>query len=1007
MRYRDLKIVERRRSEKGSLRIKAAPGEINYPSAVSDKRESAVRELQKYATGYDGIALKDLYVSYTSVNKLGINPRSGYNTPIGIYSYPLEYLLNKISAAGTATAADYMGEQPNIWVFTPKSPDNGLNLSDYSEQRYVKDITKLYNYLLKNGWSDEDFKNVVGDALNTMRPPVGLASPWAARLWWVCSNLANANVKVKKYEKVRDIFKVGDWVTSKKAGFSNVLPYESLSNKIIAINHPKATVLSTTSSSSEERDVYLTDLVKTSAPTGADATFELGDYVKILSSGKAGVVEYFIEKTVNGFDVIGDELAIKIEDTHDVEVHKTSEVEKTDKAMHDFKIGDLVKFKTGSYDFYDLIIAGFPKPTIANIKSTDGDPVGKVNVSALLHATEDLPDNPPPPVQPKNKTPTAPTNTPPNKKSNIIALDPKTLASLTPGQLKDFNELVKKGLNSGEITYFELGNVFPTDDITGEQLDDIINYFNSLSINLVPQSTNSMLGLSESKLFEESSRRDPAKPETVEWNRLFRVLGYQYVADPAGSGTIHPSEKTQAVFFSANYITPIERIKNTDTSKSTTVNPFENLGITGKYDPVAAEKYLKANYDTVYLDSLPYGIVIKSAKLQKTLLKYNSAYLKHMSNVYPEVLNEVAELKLDEIQRYKKDPNAVFDNPYNLMTSIKPLLTPESKSKLKNIVKDNADLAYSYILYVSHELFPEAEAVLSTDPDKALEYVQVTKQPFPAAEPEFAESAYHASEYAKILGKRFIEGEPAIMTSPKQALDYAVNVLKQPWPEAEPVIKTDIYAYEVYREQFPVWGNIEELKGGEIFEFKQDNTVQLVSTTGKEAAYNFGKPTAEAYNYSTNKLVNLRGVGVELIEPNRFGFAVGQQVSISGEPCTIVGWDDDNGEYGYITGTLNKIMKMPGIYKSLPSVYPKKLPPEYAVKKISLKELKEQNPDAYVKTKSFKVGDDVIVDNKNSKWNGKTGVVRIFDKDSVIVRVTGAAWDIIRFDKSELDHYHY
>jgi hypothetical protein len=1003
MRYRDLKLVERRRSEKGTTRIKAVPGEINYPSAVGDKKESAVRELQKYANGYDGISLKDLYVSYTSVNKLGINPRSGYNTPIGIYSYPLEYLLNKITAAGTATAADYMGQQPNIWVFTPKTPDNGLDLSDYSEQQYDKDLVKLHDYLLKNGWSEADFNRIVGDAINTLRPPVGSASPWAARLWWVCSNLANANVKVKKNERVRDVFKVGDWVTGKMAGFNIVLPYGGLSNKIIAINHPKATVLTTTSLSSEERDVNLTDLVKTSAPTGADATFELGDSVKILSSGKFGVVEYFIVKKVNGFNVIGDDLAIAIKGTNDIEVHKTSEVEKTEQAMHNFKVGDLVKFKSGSHSFKDLIIAGFPKPSIANIKTIGGETIGKVNVFELLYDTDDLPDNPPPAVEPKTKTPTTPINTPPNKKPNAIALDPKTLASFTPGQLKDFNELVKKGLNSGEITFFELGNVFPT-DITGEQMDDISNYFDSLSINLVQQSTNSMLGLSESKLFEESSRKDPAKPETVEWNRLFRVLGYQYVSDPTGSGTIHPSEKTQAVFFSANYITPIERIKNTDSSKSSTPNPFENLSSTGKYDPVAAEKYLKDNYDTVYLDSLPYGIVIKSPKLQKTLLKHNSQYLSHMSNVYPEVLNQVAELKLEDMQRYKKDPNSVFDTPSTLMSSIKPLLTPELNSKLKNIVKDNAELAYNYILNVSYKPFPEAEAVLSWDPDKALLYVQVTKQPFPAAEPIFAESAYYACEYAKILDKRFIEGEPVIMSSPKEAYDYAVNVLKQPWPEAEPVIKTDNYAHQLYRENFPAWGNIKELKGGEIFELTVADTVQLVSTTGKAPVYNYGKPALEAYNYSTNRLVNITGYGVERIEPNRFGFAVGQQVSISGETCTIVGWEDDNGEYRYITGTLTEIMKIPKIYKSFGP--DKKLPPEYAVKKISLKELKEQNPDTYVKPESFKWGDDVIVDNKNSKWNGRIGKVNKIDKDSVLVRFITPEWGSATFDKSELDHYH-
>ena len=31
---------------------------------------------------------KNLFVSFTTVDKLGINPQSHYDTPLGIYSYP-------------------------------------------------------------------------------------------------------------------------------------------------------------------------------------------------------------------------------------------------------------------------------------------------------------------------------------------------------------------------------------------------------------------------------------------------------------------------------------------------------------------------------------------------------------------------------------------------------------------------------------------------------------------------------------------------------------------------------------------------------------------------------------------------------------------------------------------------------------------------------------------------------------------------------------------------------
>ena len=31
----------------------------------------------------------DVYISFTDISKIGINPRSDFNTPNGIYTYPL------------------------------------------------------------------------------------------------------------------------------------------------------------------------------------------------------------------------------------------------------------------------------------------------------------------------------------------------------------------------------------------------------------------------------------------------------------------------------------------------------------------------------------------------------------------------------------------------------------------------------------------------------------------------------------------------------------------------------------------------------------------------------------------------------------------------------------------------------------------------------------------------------------------------------------------------------
>ena len=87
------------------------------------------------------------YMSYTSIDKLGINPRSGYNTPIGIYSYPIEdRVVGGIIAADDLSRVPYMGEAPYIWIFKPKSVDRGLIIRDYTGEDYDSDVDLLYKY---------------------------------------------------------------------------------------------------------------------------------------------------------------------------------------------------------------------------------------------------------------------------------------------------------------------------------------------------------------------------------------------------------------------------------------------------------------------------------------------------------------------------------------------------------------------------------------------------------------------------------------------------------------------------------------------------------------------------------------------------------------------------------------------------------------------------------------------------------------------------------------------
>lgn len=93
------------------------------------------------------------YISLTSVDKLGINPKSGFNTPIGIYAYPINTKIHdNLDAAGSFNLGlPYAGDTNYIWLFSPKNSENGLYLgSSYTGDDYAEDILKLEMYIIED-----------------------------------------------------------------------------------------------------------------------------------------------------------------------------------------------------------------------------------------------------------------------------------------------------------------------------------------------------------------------------------------------------------------------------------------------------------------------------------------------------------------------------------------------------------------------------------------------------------------------------------------------------------------------------------------------------------------------------------------------------------------------------------------------------------------------------------------------------------------------------------------
>jgi hypothetical protein len=101
----------------------------------------------------------NIYISYTAIDKIGINPKSRFNTPIGIYTYPLKEVWSDIEK----DRIKFQGDKPAEFVWVVRSKNVIKDLSDYSESDYKKDIEKLRkhttNLELLNTFIDYGEKN--------------------------------------------------------------------------------------------------------------------------------------------------------------------------------------------------------------------------------------------------------------------------------------------------------------------------------------------------------------------------------------------------------------------------------------------------------------------------------------------------------------------------------------------------------------------------------------------------------------------------------------------------------------------------------------------------------------------------------------------------------------------------------------------------------------------------------------------------------------------------------
>ena len=88
-------------------------------------------------------SVTNLFISMTVVDKLGINPKSTYDTPIGIYSYQTDYVLSTVKQ--NLTELPFMGHAPLVSIFKTTNPNSILILNDMTSSDVEFYLSKIKN----------------------------------------------------------------------------------------------------------------------------------------------------------------------------------------------------------------------------------------------------------------------------------------------------------------------------------------------------------------------------------------------------------------------------------------------------------------------------------------------------------------------------------------------------------------------------------------------------------------------------------------------------------------------------------------------------------------------------------------------------------------------------------------------------------------------------------------------------------------------------------------------
>lgn len=131
-------------------------GEMARSNPDLNPKVTVAEELKPYAND------PDIYISFTVIDKIGINPSSGYHTPNGIYTYPLKEIYHHIQR----DTVPFAGDSPYVWILRNNNSGKFINdmHSQYTSKNYdddIKELNRNYNDIFPIKYLDDEYDKYV------------------------------------------------------------------------------------------------------------------------------------------------------------------------------------------------------------------------------------------------------------------------------------------------------------------------------------------------------------------------------------------------------------------------------------------------------------------------------------------------------------------------------------------------------------------------------------------------------------------------------------------------------------------------------------------------------------------------------------------------------------------------------------------------------------------------------------------------------------------------------